>query len=140
MDSQDLIFKLHNVTSVLVREVDQILMEQLGIGFSQYKVLYTLQQNPKLHQKGIADMIGQTEASVSRQIRVLTKLGYLESSVSLESRRAHDVQLTVMGIKVISRAAAIVARYQRGLKEKLSDKELKHGESMISSLQDAALA
>jgi len=103
---------LHHLSAVFGRESDQILQEQLGIGFSQFKILAVLQENPSSQQKHIAFALGQTEASISRQIKLLQAKGMLESAVNPQNRREHITSLTLKGIRIIEAAQNVLANYQ----------------------------
>ena len=114
---------LHHLSAVHGRASDQILQEQLGIGFSQFKILAALQENPASQQKHIAFSLGQTEASVSRQVKLLQRMGMLESTVNPKNRREHITTLTLKGIRVIEAAQNVLANYQVGSLEHMPEKQ-----------------
>lgn len=103
---------LHHLSAVYTRESDQILQEQLGIGFSQFKIMGTLQSNPAMQQKQIAFNLGQTEASISRQIKLLKAKGVIESKPNPKNRREHHTTLTLKGIRLAEAAQAVLQSYQ----------------------------
>jgi DNA-binding MarR family transcriptional regulator len=59
-------YLMQRLSFLLARQSDQVLQEQLGIGFSQFKILMALGWDPSCQQRHIADKLGQTEASVAR--------------------------------------------------------------------------
>src|SRR5579863_5003598 len=91
-------YLLQHVSFVLARQADQALQERLGIGFSQYKILMTLQFNPHVQQKQIAESLGQTEASISRQIKLLHDKGLLSTRINPSNRREHITTPTPKGV------------------------------------------
>lgn len=70
---------LEHVSSLFVKQLDQILLEQLGIGYAQFKILRVLSDSAYLGQRQIADELGQTEASISRQVKLLQSDGLVQT-------------------------------------------------------------
>ena len=82
-------YLVQHVASTMHRQSDQVLSERLGIGMSQFKILRILQQQLGIQQRVLADRLGQTEAGVSRQIKLLVGKDLLLVEVNPESRREH---------------------------------------------------
>lgn len=123
-DAPELIHTLlHHLSAVFSRESDQILQEQLGIGLSQYKILSVLQENPSSKQKEIAFTLGQTEASVSRQIKLLRSQGMLETRIKPQNRREHLAALTPKGQRIIEAAGSVLLNYQHASLAHMSTKQ-----------------
>ncbi len=116
-------YLLQHLSSTLARQSDQVLQERLGIGFSQFKILMVLQRNPSIQQRQIADALGQTEASISRQIRLLHEQSLLTSRVSERNRREHITVLTEKGERFTSEALNILNTYHGPMFDKLSEKQ-----------------
>lgn len=124
MDSaQKIARELHTLSALLARESDQILQERLGIGLSQYKILAAVEQNPRVQQRAIALELGQTEASVSRQIKLLHKKDMITSRPNPTNRREHLTALTSRGQRVTSAAHQSLANYHRSLTSHLSPRQ-----------------
>jgi DNA-binding MarR family transcriptional regulator len=117
---------LHHLSAVYTRESDQILQEQLGIGFSQYKILSTLAENPATQQKHIAFTLGQTEASISRQIKLLQRKGFVESKRNPNNRREHLTALTIKGIRITEAAQSVLVSYQTAALAHMNNKQQTH--------------
>lgn len=131
-DATELIHTLlQHLAAVFARESDQILQEQLGIGYSQYKIISTLAENPATQQKRIAFALGQTEASISRQVKLLHRKGFLESEVNPRNRREHLTQLTLKGRRITEAAQSILKNYQQGSLEHMP---LKHQAQLLELL------
>jgi DNA-binding MarR family transcriptional regulator len=92
------------------KQADQVLQEQLGIGLSQFKILMVVEWNPRVQQKVISDSLGQTEASISRQIKILKTKGLLETQVDPQNRRKHIIAPTTLGMQITEAATAIMRR------------------------------
>ena len=114
---------LHHLSALYTRESDQILQEQLGIGFAQFKILSTLAENPAGQQKHIAFALGQTEASISRQIKLLRNKGMLETRIQPQNRREHQTTLTAKGQRIIEAAQNVLDNYQTGSLEHMPPKQ-----------------
>jgi|ERR1039458_9768461 DNA-binding MarR family transcriptional regulator len=106
----NLSYLLRHISEVLAKQYDQVLQEQLGIGLSQYKLLMVLEWNPRVQQLTIANSLGQTEASISRQIKLLQRKGLLISKEDPANRRRHITAPTPLGMQVTEAATAIIRR------------------------------
>ena len=104
-----------HLASILARMSDQILLEQLGLGFSQFKIMLVLKNHPHIQQKQIAAALGQTEASISRQIKMLHSDGLITARVSKENRREHITTLTPKGDRFIEQSLKILTKHYEPL-------------------------
>ncbi len=114
---------LQHLSFVLARQSDQVLQEQLGIGFSQFKILMVLQWNPSIRQRQIADRLGQTEASISRQIGLLKEEGLLVTQLNPNNRREHITITTAKGERITDKAMEILNRYHGPMFDHLDEKQ-----------------
>jgi DNA-binding MarR family transcriptional regulator len=116
-------YLLQHLAFTMARQNDQILQERLGIGFSQFKILMVLEKNPYIQQSDIADALGQTEASISRQIKLMHDRGLLQSTVSPENRRRHITTPTAKGSRLNEEAMKILNGFHAPMFERLTDKQ-----------------
>lgn len=116
-------YLLHHLASTLDRQSDQILQERLGIGFSQLKVMMVLRAHGGVRQRFIADHLGQTEASISRQVGFMKEDGLLEVKVSPANRREHLVSLTRKGTRLMDEAFKILNHYHSPVFASLSERQ-----------------
>lgn len=116
-------YLLMHLVKVIAKQNDQVLQDQLGIGFSQFKILMMLDDNPAIQQRQIADLLGQTEASISRQIKLLVDQDLLVSKVSPQNRREHLTSLTSKGQKLVARALNVLNRTHAEMFAALSEQE-----------------
>ncbi|HSW36763.1 MAG TPA: MarR family transcriptional regulator [Candidatus Saccharimonadales bacterium] len=128
----DLGYLVQHLAAVLGHQTDQVLLEQLGIGLSQFKILWVLQWNPRVEQRFIAESLGQTEASISRQIKLLQESGFLDSRRDPNNKRKHLTAATLKGTKVTEAAVSIMRRNFAPMLEELSDKQF---EQLMESLE-----
>lgn len=103
-------YLIQHLAQVIGRQSDQVLQEQLGIGLSQFKILMVLEWNPQVQQNFIAESLGQTEASVSRQIKLLQSKGLLVSRADPDNKRKHMTAPTPLGMQMTEAATAILRR------------------------------
>lgn len=108
--TNNLTYLIQHLSAILGKQSEQVLQEQLGIGLSQFKILMVLEWNPRVSQRSIADSLGQTEASISRQIKVLTGKGLLVSRRDPNNRRKHITTPTPLGMQVTEAASNILRR------------------------------
>lgn len=113
-------YLLHHLSSTLDRQSDQVLSAKLGIGFSQYKILMALTQQDKCAQRDIAAYLGQTEASISRQMKLLSEKGLLQTRTSPNNRREHITTLTSRGEQLVERANDLLNAQHQPMFAKLS--------------------
>lgn len=130
-------YLFHHISFVIARQSDQILQEQLGIGFSQFKILLMLQNGVGIQQKQIAQMLGQTEASISRQIKLLSDQGMLTSEVSPQNRREHITRLTGKGIRISDKAMEILNNYHAPIFSRLSERQQHQLRELLTLMHDA---
>ncbi len=131
-------YLFHHLAFVLSRQSDEALQQQLGIGFSQFKILMCLGEGGVVRQRQIAENLGQTEASVSRQIKLLHDGGLLSSTVSPGNRREHNTCLTAKGNKVVREAFLILNEYHQPLFEHLTSGQLEHFQGILSTMHENA--
>src|SRR5512146_2745468 len=105
--ANDLNYLIHHLAAVMGKQTEQVLQEQLGVGLSQYKILMVLEWNPRIGQKAIADSLGQTEAAVSRQIKLLKSKNLLTIKPDPHNRRKHITTPTPLGMQLTEAAADI---------------------------------
>ncbi len=131
-------YLLQHLAFTLARQNDQVLQERLGIGFSQFKILMVLERNPYVQQRDIAGALGQTEASVSRQIKLMVEDGLLVSKVSPDNRRRHITTPTSKGLRLNEEALKILNSYHQSMFDKLTDKQKQQLLDIMSIMHDHA--
>lgn len=106
--SPRLYWQIHKLAFLLEKRADEGLKSQLDIGFAQYKVLEAINQNMLAKQNDVARMLDQTEASISRQIKILQKKGLIKVSEVEGNKRARELSLTVIGDEMVSQAEQVL--------------------------------
>jgi len=124
-------YLLQHTAAILMRQSDQVLQERLGIGMSQLRILMMLQYEPNVQQRKIAENLGQTEASVSRQIKLLSEKGLLTARVNTKSRREHITVPTAKGVKLTDAALDVLSQYHSPMLDTITGKQR---EQLIAAL------
>lgn len=106
----NLSYLIQHLADVIGKQSEQVLQEQLGIGLSQYRILMVLEWNPRVQQKSIASSLGQTEAAISRQIKLLKAKNLLVTKVDPNNRRKHITAPTTLGMQITEAAGNILRR------------------------------
>lgn len=106
----NLSYLMNHLAAVMGKQSEQVLQEQLGIGLSQYKLLMVLEWNPRVQQKAIASSLGQTEASISRQIKLLKAKNLLVSKTDPTNRRKRITAPSPLGMQLTEAATNILRR------------------------------
>jgi DNA-binding MarR family transcriptional regulator len=141
MQSADSIgYLLQHVAAVSHRQSDQMLQERLGIGISQYRILTALEHNPNVEQRQLADNLGQTEASISRQVKLLHTRGMLATRIDPRERRRHVTRLTAKGAKVAEAAREALGQYYQPLFKELNLKEQEQLHGTLTLLHESTCA
>jgi DNA-binding MarR family transcriptional regulator len=129
-------YLLQHVATMMQRQSDQMLQERLGIGMSQYRILLMVEHTPNVGQRIIADSLGQTEASISRQVKLLHERGMLVTRIDPRERRRHITALTPKGAKVILAAREILEQFYDPLFGAMSNKEQEQLHMMLTGLHE----
>lgn len=116
-------YLLQHLSTVLAKQTDQILSERLGIGFSQYKILLVLQANPRTRQRHIAERLGQTEASISRQVKIMHVKNLLQTNINPNNRREHITTPTSKGLRLAEEAQNLLNGFHGPMFDRLSPKQ-----------------
>jgi DNA-binding MarR family transcriptional regulator len=129
-------YLLQHVARLLSRQSEQVLQERLGIGMSQFKILRVIQANPQIKQRQIANILGQTEASVSRQVKLMIDDGLLRSLVSPRNRRAHMTVITAKGERLNEAAMDALSDYHGPTFETLNKKQREQLSEVLQVIHD----
>ena len=131
-------YQLQHLCSVLAKQSDQALQDQLGIGTSQFRILRVLQHSPQTRQRQIASWLGQTEASISRQIKLMTEQGLLQITISPKNKREHLTTLTSKGQKMAEQALKVLADCHSAMYSNLGEAKQQQLVKILSQMHENA--
>lgn len=122
-DSDTLGFELHRFSNVLLRYADLLLQKRFGFGYSHFKIMVALHARPDCMQASVAHFLGQTEASVSRQLKLMVKQGLAESRQNPTNRREHVIHLSTKGEQLLTEAQGYLESEHAPVFGKLTEHE-----------------
>ncbi len=109
-DLADFWFLVRKTAAVLDRGGETLFRTGLGISLAQFMVLSVIDAHPgTTNQQTVADLLGLTKGTVSRQIDAAVGAGLMTSEVSAASRRDKVVRLTDEGERLVRRGDALLA-------------------------------
>jgi DNA-binding MarR family transcriptional regulator len=117
------VYFLQQLGFVFERHCDQVFMEQLGIGYSQYKILNLLKEQSGARQNELATALHQTEASISRQVKILIKRGLIINRVNPKNKREKLSTVTYKGERITDAANDILDKYDQAVTNGLDEKQ-----------------
>ena len=97
----------------LERAADRDLRAAAGLPLATYVLLRALDDPACGNQQGIADVLGLTKGSVSRQVEQAAAAGLVTAEVSASSRRDKVVRLTDAGRRAVAAADEVLHRYRQ---------------------------
>lgn len=103
-DLATLWFLIRRVAVMMDRAGEALFRSTLGISLAQFLVLSVVDAYPgNLNQQAIADRLGLTKGTVSKQIENASAAGLLHVAPSASSRREKIVTLTERGTELVRR-------------------------------------
>lgn len=134
-ESGALFYALQRIAADMHKHVDQMLMERLGIGVSQLRILHTIQSKEQSGQRVIGNALGQTEASISRQIKVLVQKGLVQTHTNPKNQRERLVSLTPKGTRLTEAAHADLDRSVQIALQPLAPKQQRQLSDLLNTLR-----
>ncbi len=136
--SPRLYWQIHKLAFLLEKRADESLKAQAGIGFAQFKVLEAVGSNMLAKQNLIANQLDQTEASVSRQIKILQKKDLIIVASVMGNRRARELSLTEKGEELLTQCTEILDFAQAQVIGALSYQEQRHFQELFERMLNKA--
>ncbi len=113
-DIADLWFLVRKSASLMDRAGEAIFREGLGISLAQFMVLSIIDAHAgSFNQQTIADLLGLTKGTVSRQLEAASEAGLLTTEVRPTSRREKIVALTPAGTALVRRGDTLLQESNR---------------------------
>jgi DNA-binding MarR family transcriptional regulator len=108
-DLATLWYLIRRLASLMDHESDALCRQELGISFAQFLVLSVVDAYPgHLSQQAIADRLGLTKGTVSRQIDNAVAAGLMTVQVAPHTRRENAVALTKAGTTLVRKGDALL--------------------------------
>ncbi|MDN5766585.1 MAG: MarR family transcriptional regulator [Humibacillus sp.] len=104
---------IRRVAGSMDRQGEALFRRELGISLAQFLVLSVVDAYPgPLSQQAVADRLGLTKGTVSRQIEAAVSAGLMTVQVAAHTRRENAVSLTKAGATLV-RAGDDLVKHSR---------------------------
>jgi DNA-binding MarR family transcriptional regulator len=108
-DLATLWYLIRRIAAVMDRQGDALCRSELGISLAQFLVLSVVDAYPgRLSQQAIADRLGLTKGTVSRQIDAAAAARLMSVQVAPHTRRENAVALTKAGTALVRKGDALM--------------------------------
>jgi DNA-binding MarR family transcriptional regulator len=128
-------YLIRRVAGLMDRQGEALFRRELGISLAQFLVLSVVDAHPgPLSQQAIADRVGLTKGTVSRQIDHAAAAGLMTVRVASHTRREHAVVLTEAGTALVRRGDALTQTSRITMLGVIDPKELTAAAHVLSTL------
>lgn len=131
-----LYWQIHKLAFLLEKRADENLKSQVDIGFAQFKVLEAIGRNMLAKQNMIAQLLDQTEASISRQIKILEKKNLINVASVMGNKRARELSLTEVGEELLRQCEEILDLAQAQIMGGLNAQEQEFLQRLLTHMID----
>ena len=113
-----------------------IKQHNIELTIDQWLILKTIQDNPELTQKEIAETVFKDYASITRMIELLVKKGFLKRSFHDKDRRRFNLKLTSTGEQLCEKLIPIISVNRKTALEGLTQKEMMTLSRLLQKITD----
>ncbi len=110
---------------LLDKIMSRLLSLELGLTLPQFRILLALQFQSQKSQRAIADFWGIAEASVSRQIGILSRKKLLYRDHKFQNKKEHNLVMTQLGKKKFQEAIGLINKNFEALFKEVGQSERK---------------
>ncbi len=136
-DMATLWYLTRRAAALMDRAGERLFRAELGISLAQFLVLSVVDAHPGLlNQQVVADRLGLSKGTISRQLEAAVDAGLMMVEVSPHSRRENVVSLTSKGSALVRRGDKAVAEAQPSDLSSLSASELAAAVKVLSALNE----
>jgi DNA-binding MarR family transcriptional regulator len=131
-------FLVRRTAGLMDRAGEALFRRELGISLAQFLVLSVVDAHPgPLSQQAIADRLGLTKGTVSRQIDAAVTAGLMSIEVSRHNRRENQVRLTPAGDALVRRGDTAYGTARHALLPDLDPGDLSPAIRILAALNAA---
>lgn len=128
-------YLIRRAAGLMDRQGEALLRGELGISLAQFLVLSVVDAHPgPLSQQAVADRVGLTKGSVSRQIDHAVAAGLMSVRVASHTRRENAVTLTEAGTALVRRGDALTQTSRAALQNAIDPDDLTAAIRVLGSL------
>jgi DNA-binding MarR family transcriptional regulator len=118
-------FLIRRAAGVFDHQGEVLLRRELGISLAQFLVLSVVDAHPgPLSQQAVADRVGLTKGTVSRQIDGAVAAGLITVRVASHTRRENAVTLTEAGTTLVRRGDALTQSSRAAVLDAIDPEDL----------------
>ena len=137
-DLATLWFLIRRVSGLMDRSGEALFRSQLGISLAQFLVLSVVDAHPgSLSQQAIADRLGLTKGTVSRQIENAITAGLMTAQTAAHSRRENAITLTDAGRQLVRRGDVLFEEARRTVLPEIPAEDMAATLATLASLNEA---
>lgn len=118
-------YLIRRVAGALDRQGDAVFRQELGVSLAQFLVLSVVDAHPgPLSQQAVANRVGLTKGTVSRQIDHAVAAGLMNVRVAEHTRRENAVALTEAGTALVRKGDALTLTTRAAMQDEIDPREL----------------
>lgn len=137
-DMATLWYLVRRVAGLMDRGGEALFQRELGISLAQFLVLSVVDAHPgPLNQQRVADRLGLTKGTVSRQIDHAVAGGLMRVEPSPQNRRENLVTLTLAGTDLVRHGDAVFEPGRMAVLESLDPKDVRAALRVLTAMNDA---
>jgi DNA-binding MarR family transcriptional regulator len=137
-DLATLWYLIRRVAGVLDHQGETVFRRELGISLAQFLVLSVVDAHPgPLSQQAVADRVGLTKGTVSRQIDQAVAAGLMTVRVAEHTRRENAVTLTEAGTALVRRGDALTQASRAAMLDAIDPGEVTAAVHVLGGLLEA---
>ncbi|MEV4126794.1 MarR family transcriptional regulator [Nocardia sp. NPDC049707] len=137
-DLSKLWFLVRRVAALMDRAGESLFRRELGVSLAQFLVLSVVDAYPgEINQQAVADRLGLTKGTVSRQIDAAVAAGLMSVTVSPRTRRANAITLTEAGAELVRRGDAVFEQARHTALPRMAPDDLAAALRLLASMDEA---
>jgi DNA-binding MarR family transcriptional regulator len=125
---------LHYLVFILQQLSDELLTKKVGASLSHVRIMGALHASIPHSQRVVASSLHQTEANISRQMRVMADQGLVKIAPNKKDHRQRDVTLTAKGVRKHELAEKLLRGQEAQLLRLLSSSDKRTFEQSLERL------
>jgi DNA-binding MarR family transcriptional regulator len=137
-DLATLWYLTRRVTGLMDRAGEALFQRELGISLAQFLVLSVVDARPgPMNQQQVADRLGLTKGTVSRQIDNAASAGLMKVQPSPHNRRENIVTLTPAGTDLVRRGDTAFQQTRTAILPPVDPHDMHAAIRVLSTMNDA---
>lgn len=111
---------LLHLAYILQQQADELLLREVGVSLSHVRIMSGLSVLRAKSQRALAVELSQTEANISRQLKVMKKQGLVTVEKNKKDGRTRDVRLTQKSQGSYQTAVKLLSKQKNWTPERLN--------------------